>query len=460
MTAGRFRRLLSVGLGSAIVPLDSAVNIAFPAITRAFGGPLQAIQWLVIAYVLTYTSLLLAVGRIGDLAGHRTIFRLGLIWSAAALSLCALAPSYPLLIAARVAQGMGAALVLACGPALVTSLYSEGARTRAVGLYTMMFSIGIAAGPLLGGALVAHWGWPAVFWFRAPVALAALLLLPDMPAAARDAGTRRAFDLAGAALLALALISLLLALDRLGALARGDATALPLGGVAAASLFAFIRHERRVPAPIIALGIFRSPGFAAITLGSVLVNLASFAVLLFVPYFLARILRLGDALAGAVLAAWAVGTVAGAPAGAALARRAGAAPTAAGGALLSAAGLAFIAAAGPGSGLPPLVASLALQGFGLGLHQTATMDLVTGAIAAEARGVAGSLAMLTRTIGLVMGASLLSLAYGGFEAEALAAGAGATAGFLAAFRATLRLAAALPAAVLAYEALRRLRRRG
>lgn len=458
MSQGRFRRLVAIGLGSAIVPLDSAVNIAFPAITRAFDGTLPEIQWLVIAYVLTYTCLLLVVGRIGDLAGHGAIFRFGLVWSAAALLLCALAPSYPLLIAARVAQGIGSALVLACGPALITGLYEERARTHAVGLYTMMVALGVAAGPLVGGVLVARWGWPAVFWFRTPIALAALALLPQLPAQARDAAMRRDFDIAGAALLALALAALLLALDRVGALAEGELTAPLLALAAAAALVAFVRRERRIDAPIIALEAFRAPGFAAITLGSVLVNLAGFAVLLLVPYFLVRILHLGDALAGAVLALWAVGTVAGAPAGAWLARRLGAAPTAAAGALLGAIGLALVAAAGPETGLVALTASLALQGFGLGLYQTATMDLVTGTLAVEARGVAGSLAILTRTLGIVMSASLLSLAYGGFEAAARARGADATAGFLAAFRATFWLAAALPAAVLAYDLLRRMRR--
>ena len=162
-------QLLMIGLGTALVPLDSAVNIAFPAITQGFGLAIQDIQWVVICYLLTYISLLLAMGRIGDLFGHALVFRVGLVWSAAALLLSAVAPSYPALLACRVLQGVGAALVLSCGPALSTSLFAEERRSRVLGVYTMGWALGMALGPWLGGALVQAWGWPAVFWFRVPV---------------------------------------------------------------------------------------------------------------------------------------------------------------------------------------------------------------------------------------------------------------------------------------------------
>jgi EmrB/QacA subfamily drug resistance transporter len=443
-----------IGLGSAIVPLDSSVNIAFPAITRAFGGPLQSIQWLIIAYVLTYASFMLAVGRIGDLVGYRAVFRLGLAWSAVALIFCAAAPSYQLLLAARVAQGIGSALVIACGPALVTSLYPENERARALGLYAVMFAVGTALGPIVGGALIELWDWPAVFWFRAPVAAAVALLLPDLPPPARVAGQRASFDLLGAALLAAALAGWLLALNRLPAVGNGDLTALWLGGGAAAALAAFIRREGRAHQPIIDLAVFRSVRFSLVNLGSILVNLASFAVLLLVPYYLARIAHLPDVLAGLVLAASPVGVVAGSPIGAALVRRAGAHRVTTAGAALCALGLAAVATAGAPADLYRLVASLVVQGLGLGLFQVAYMDLVTGAMAVSARGVAGSLAMLTRTLGLVTGAAVLTLVYAAVEAVERGSGGSATDSFLAGFQLTFWFAAALPIVVVAWEAPR------
>ena len=172
-----------VCLGTLVVPFDSAVNVAFPAIIRAFALPIPAIQWVVIAYTLTYAALMLVFGRVGDMLGHRRVFLFGTGCSAAAFLWCAAAPSYPWLLAARVAQGVGAALALSCGPALATSLYPEAQRSRILGLYTMVFGIGGAAGSLLAGVLVQRFGWQAVFWFRAPLSLAAFLCAWGLPAA-------------------------------------------------------------------------------------------------------------------------------------------------------------------------------------------------------------------------------------------------------------------------------------
>ena len=159
---------------------------------------------MVVFYVLTYTSLLLAFGKLGDLFGHKRIFMTGLAVSTIAFVLCGLAPAYQWLLLARLLQGIGASLVLSCGPALATALLPEGQRARALGAYTMMFAIASAAGPSLGGLMVQTWGWEAVFWFRAPIALAALAALPLLRP---DQAKRRGggFDLLGAILLAVGL---------------------------------------------------------------------------------------------------------------------------------------------------------------------------------------------------------------------------------------------------------------
>ena len=211
--------MLVVALGTLVVPFDSSVNFAFPFITRAFGLPIPAIQWVVIAYTLTYAALMLVFGRVGDMLGYRRIFLAGSLWSAVAFVLCALAPSYGALLAARVLQGVGAALVLSCGPALATSLHPESARTRILGIYTMAIGIGGALGPLIAGLLVPLIDWPAVFWFRAPLALSAFLLAWLLPADARPAHRER-FDAAGGVLLVLAISAMLLALNQLQHIAR------------------------------------------------------------------------------------------------------------------------------------------------------------------------------------------------------------------------------------------------
>src|SRR5215471_20372556 len=238
-----------IGLGTSATQLDTSVNIAFPAITRGFDLSIGDIQWVVICYVLTYASLLLVLGRIGDTVGHAFVFRIGLIWSTIALLLVGWSPSFGAMLLFRCLQGIGAALVLSCGAALVISLYSEERRSRALGIYTMMLSLGLMLGPLLGGALTAAWDWPAVFWFRAPIAAAALLMLRGMPASPQRQASDR-FDIFGGMALVAGLVTMLMAINRIR-----DFSAVGLGLLSAMAFAAFIFRESRAARPIIAVGL-------------------------------------------------------------------------------------------------------------------------------------------------------------------------------------------------------------
>src|SRR5260221_1784612 len=306
-----------IGLGTATAQLDTSVNIAFPAITRGFDLAIPDIQWVVICYVLTYASLLLAFGRIGDTIGHAVVYRIGLVWSAVALLLVGYAPNYGTMLLFRCLQGAGAALVLSCGVALVTSLYGEERRGRALGIYTMMMALGLMLGPLLGGAFTAAWNWPSVFWFRIAIAMAALLLLllRGMPApASRQASDR--FDFLGGIALIVGLVTMLLALNRLREFA-----AIPLGLLSVVAFAGFGFRQSRAEHPIIATGILKSPGFALLNLVSVTANLAAFSVWLLVPYYLTRMPGHTLAESGAILASGAAGAVLASPIGGRLVER-------------------------------------------------------------------------------------------------------------------------------------------
>jgi EmrB/QacA subfamily drug resistance transporter len=422
-------RQMAVGLGATLVWLDFAVNVAFPDIAQSFALAVGDVQWVVIAYVLTYTSLMLIVGRIGDMLGHARVFRFGLLWSTAALICCALAPNFPLLLAARFLQGIGAALILSCGPALATSLEPEERRSRVLGIYTMMMALGATLGPVLGGALTAAWGWSAVFWFRVPVAVLALAALraPPVP---RDITWRERIDVVGALLLVAALVAFVLALNRL----RGWAAWL-LVLLAITLLAAFVRQELRAAQPIIDLRIFRLRDFALLNAASVLINLAAFAVWLLVPFYLTQARGLSLAASGGLLAAASLGAVIAGPGAGWLATRVAPKHLAIIGAAMTGAGLALIALWSRETSSTALFGALLLQGLGLGVFQLAYLDIVTATIAREARGVAGSLAMVTRTLGTVSAATIVML----FFRELTADG-----DFLTAFRTSFALAAILP----------------
>jgi MFS family permease len=410
-------RLVMLGLGMSIVPLDTAVNISFPDITGSFGLPLSMIQWVVICYTLTYAALMLACGRIGDIWGHARVFRAGLAWSVVAYLLCAAAPAFGWLLFFRFLQGIGAGLVISCAPALVTGLYPEERRSHAVGVFTLIFAISSASGPLIGGALVAHWGWPAVFWFRAPIALVSLVSLRDLPSAATGKGER--FDIAGALLLALGLTLLLLGINAGARLGAGVQMAALLGAsVLTLTLFAW--WEGRAPRPMIRIGLFREAGFTAVNAVYVLMNLAAFSVLLLVPYFFHRYSAMPLWLAGVVLASGSTAMALTSPFAGRLVARVAAERVGALGLLTVGGGLFLIGLWPPDITPVAMALILSVQGIGVGLFQVAYTDIVIRSSPRADRGVAGSLSILTRTMGTVTGAALLMLIFsanGGLERE-------------------------------------------
>jgi MFS family permease len=417
-----------IGLGTAATQLDTAANIAFPAITRGLGLSIGGIQWVVICYVLTYASLLLVLGRVGDTLGHALIFRVGLLWTAVSLLLVGFSPNYGLLLFFRFLQGVGAALVLSCGAALVISIYGEHQRGRALGIYTMSLSLGMSLGPLAGGALVAAWDWPAVFWFRIPIAVAPLILLRGFePLQARQTGR---FDLVGSLALAVGLVAMLMAINRFGEL-----NAILLGLCSAISLAMFVIRESRATYPIIAVVVLKQPYFALLNLVSVLANLAAFSVWLLVPYFLARVPTYTLPESGGILSMAALGAVLAGPIGGRLAKgQVNVRLLGATGLILIGIGLFLVGTWTENTPTTYRLIDLALQGIGLGAFQLAYSDLVTASLPVSDRGVAGSLILLTRTLGWVTAASIVLTI---FESQ------NERIGFLESFRQTFQLAALL-----------------
>lgn len=444
LTAARAAFALAVVcLGTLVAPLDSSVNISLPSISTAFDRGLEDIRWIVITYVLTYSSLLLICGKLGDLYGYRRVFQLGLLTAAAGFGCCAAAPSFSLLLVGRVLQGVGIALTLSCAPALATTLYDESQRTRVIGIYAALTAVGAALGPVVGGLLIEVFGWRVVFWMRAPIAIAALALSWTIPGR-QPTGASGGFDFAGAVLLVVWLVALLLALALRSEMA-GLAFRLALFGVAAAAFTMFLVHEGRHPEPIIRPGLFNDLSFALVNTVSIIVNYGAFSILLLVPYFLVRTAGLESGIAGVVLALAAVGAVAGSWLAGRIAQGVSTVNLVMTGIVLSLAGLTAIAQWSAATGLGVIALALLVQGFGVGLFNVAYTDLVTATLPLKDRGVAGSLTMVTRTIGVVAGATLHSQIQRSYEAAAQLAGATADVAFVAGFQAAFVAAAVVMA---------------
>ena len=429
-----------------MVPLDTMVNVAFPHIAAAFGIAVPAIQWVVICYVLVHASLMLVCGRLGDLFGYRRVFLIGCAWSAVAFVLCATAQTYAWLLAARGMQGVGAALVLSVGPALATGAFTEAQRARVLGLYTMMFAIGSAAGPVLAGVLIAAYGWRAVYAIRIPVALLAFALawlLPRGEVIARRAG----FDVIGGILLFAAMASGLLALDQLQ-IGGGPVALLAYSAMAVAAAMAFVRQQRRAASPLIALRHFRDARLVRALVAATGLNFAGFSILLLGPFLLTRVAALSPIQSGLLLAASPFGMMIIAPLSVRIAARMGMSGLTRLGLAVTAAGLAML---GFGSAAVPVMAvGMFIQGIGQGLFQVANFDIVTGALPPRDRGVAGSLAMLTRTFGLVLGATLLMLLMQNLAGMAAAPGTSDAAAMVVGIQGTYRVAALVPLVLLLF----------
>jgi len=440
--------LAVLGVGASVAPLDFAVNVAFPAIAQAFALPTHAIRWVAVCYVLVTAALMVGFGALGDRIGHLRVFRWGLWLAVAAFVLCAIAPAYPWLLGARALQGVAVAALLSCAPALATRLVDEAERTWALGAFASMSAVATLIAPYAGGLAMAALGWPGVYWLRVPLALAALAGLPWLARALRPAPRRDApFDARGAALLAAAIAAWLLAPALLGP-GAGVWPAVALAAAGALLTAAFVRGQRRSPAPVLPRDAGLGAAFARLNTGACVVQFACFAVPLILPFLLLRAWGWTPPAAGAVLTAWALGGLAGAWLAPRTVAAWGAAHACLVGLAAAAAGLAGFAAIAAWPAAVPLAALIAVQllhGAGHGLWQVAYADRVVAALPASVRGAAGSLSIVTRNVGVVVGATLWTGMLQWHEAAAIAAGTDPRSTLPAAVSAVYAAAAAIVA---------------
>jgi MFS family permease len=411
--------LAIVCLGALLSPLDTTVNTAFPVITAAFSLALADIQWVVIPYVLSQAIFAIVFGHLGDRFGHRRIFALGLVACALAHAAVALAPDYGVLVAMRVFQGAAVGMTVACAPALATLLFPPAGKALALARYAAAFNLAMALGPWIGGLLLGAFDWPGVFWFRVPIALVVLALVPLLPsfapAPAADgtpAGNARrghGFDWTGALSMAAVLVCLTAALV---VLTDPDAAAwlgLSLLALGLVGGLGFHRLESRVPHPVLRTAHFRSGRFTGIQAASIAVSCACFANLLLLPYVLTGRVGASIGLTGLLLSTYPGGSVLGAALAGRLARRWSHDRQMLAGIGIAAAGLLVTAlalqAAPPASLVVLLAMGMFACGLGQGLFQVGYMDATTDLLPIQERGTAGSLVNVTRLLGLVLGAT-------------------------------------------------------
>ncbi len=389
----------------------SIANVGLPTLAQAFGASFQEVQWIVLAYLLAITTLIVSAGRLGDLVGRRRLLLAGILLFTAASVLCGAAPTLWLLIAARAAQGVGAAVMMALTMAFVGGTVPKARTGRAMGLLGTMSAIGTALGPSLGGVLISGFGWRAIFLVNLPLGILALLLAHRHLPADQPRGTAGAarFDHVGTLLLALTLAAYALAMT----LGRGGSG--PLGGALLAAAVCgaglFVRAEARAASPLIRLRTLRDPGLSGSLATSALVSTVMMATLVVGPFYLSRGLGLHEALVGLVLSAGPlVAALTGIPAGR-LTDRFGAPRTTVAGLIAMAAGAGVLSALPARSGVTGYLAPMVVLTAGYAVFQTANNTAVMADVPADRRGVVSGLLNLSRNLGLVTGASVMGAVF-------------------------------------------------
>lgn len=435
--------LASLCLSMLMPSLDTSIaNAGLPTLARAFAATFPAVQWIVLAYLLAITTLIVSVGRLGDLFGRRRLLLAGIAIFTAASVLCGLAPTLGLLVAARAAQGLGAAIMMALTVALVGETVSKAKTGSAMGLLGTMSAIGTTLGPSLGGVLIAGFGWRVIFLVNLPLGLVNLALawrfLPaDRP---RPDAERPRFDLAGTLLLALTLGAYALAMTlghgRFGALNL----ALLLATGAGAALF--VQVESRVASPLLDLAMFRDGGLSAGLAMSALVSTVMMATLVVGPFYLSRALGLEAALVGITLSAGPlVAALTGVPAGRVVDRFGARRMTLVG--LAGMLGGTILQALMPASvGVAGYVGTIAIMTAGYALFQAANNTGIMTGIRPEQRGIVSGMLSLSRNLGLVTGAAVMGAVFA-FAAAATDITAAAPDAVAAGMRTTFAVAAGL-----------------
>ena len=400
----RHMPLIAICLGYFMVILDATVvNVALPALGHDLGGGVSGLQWVVDGYTLVFAGLLLSAGSLGDRLGGRHVFLGGLVLFTVASAACAAAPSVPLLVGARVAQGLGAALLVPSSLALLRAAYHDPSeRARAIGTWGAVAGIAAASGPVIGGVLVAALSWRAVFLLNLPVGLTGLLLAwRHLPPAGERTGI--GFDPAGQTL-AVAALTLL----TFGVI---EEALVPLL-VSVALLAAFVAWEHRTREPMLPLGLFRNPTFSGASFVGLAINLGFYGQLFVISLYFQHV-RGWSALATglALLPEGIFVALSSALSGRAMGRVGPRLPMITG-LLCGGAGLSGLAAAGDQTSYVLLVPALIAAGFGMAFTMPAATNAIIGAAPAERAGIASGVLNASRQAGGAVGVALLGTLVG------------------------------------------------
>jgi len=400
--------LALASLGLFMVALDTlVVTTALPVIRVDLGASLPDLEWTVNTYNLAFACLLLTGAALGDRFGRRRMFAIGLSVFTAASAAAALSPSVGALIAARAVQGAGAALVMPLTLTLISAAFPAEKRGAAIGLWGGIAGLAVAAGPVVGGAVVDGINWHWIFWLNVPIGLALVPL--SLGRLTESFGPRPQLDLVGLPIAAGGMLGLTWGLVRATSVGWGSVEVVAALVAGASLVVAFLAWERRAPSPMLPLGLFRSRGFSAANGVSFFMYAGLFGTLFLMAQFFQSALGYSPLQAGIRLLPWTATPMLVAPLAGGLADRYGNRPFMVLGMAMQAVGLAWVALiASPDVGYLQLGIALTVAGVGTSLCFPTVANSVMSSVPLQEAGVASGTNSSLRELGGVFGVAVLA----------------------------------------------------
>ncbi len=457
--------MAAVAMGTFLATIDgSIVNVALPTLTRAFDTQFSTVQWVVLAYLLTVTTLMLSVGRLADMRGKKPIYMAGFAIFTLGSVLCGLSPSVYALVAFRVLQGVGAAMTMALGMAIVTESFPPSERGRALGISGATVSVGIVTGPTLGGFIIDTLSWHWIFFVNLPIGIVGILMVLRFVPAIKPPGGQR-FDFLGAVTLFVSLLAFLLALTVGQRIGLGEPQVLYLLVTSAGFMALFILIEWNSQQPMIDLRLFRNSMFSISLITGYIIFVCLAGTTFLMPFFLEDVLGYATRQVGLLLAVVPIGVGVLAPISGSLSDRFGTRPMTVIGLAMLLVGFSALTTLDEDTTALGYVLRFLPVGIGVGTFQSPNNSAIMGSAPRERLGIASGMLAVTRTLGQTTGIAVLGALWASrvvfYVGEVLQGGATAAppSAQVAALQDTFLVTALLIAVALALAAWRLVRER-
>jgi len=399
--------LLTVSIGMFMATLDaSIVNITYPRLTKIFETEPSVVLWVSVVYLLVSVGLMLAMGKMGDSFGRKRIYTLGFAIFTAGLIFCSVSQNITQLILARAVQGVGAAMMLALSMAIITAVFPDKERGKAVGILGGVVSAGLLTGPVIGGFLLDSLDWRAVFYVRIPIGIIGIITARILLREQIESTTGYKFDLWGTLTLCSGLTCLLLFFTLGGRLGFLSPLVLSLVGVALILLVSFVMLEKRATHPIIDLSLFRNRLFASGNFSLVIMTFASSSFIFLMPFYLINGLGHSASEAGLLLAVLSLTTLLIGPLSGWLSDKTGTMPLCTAGFALVSLALFLLRGLGIESTDSQIILRLVIFGLGIGMFGSPNSSSIMGSVPREKLSTGSAMISTTRQIGLSTGIAI------------------------------------------------------